>query len=159
VEKKEKLNDKNDFLKDVYKLRIQFYSEHTSRMWTRFNFLLTAEIGLFGFFLSIWTKQLWQQKLWLFPTVGVFVSLVWYILGAQDRYYFEGFRKQIQYLEKEITKELEIEDGRMFAFGNPVDVKQDIFTWRWKLISLSRLIAAFPIFFLIIWIITFKFVL
>ncbi len=157
MEKKEKLKDKNDFLKDVYKLRIQFYSEHTSRMWTRFNFLLTAEIGLFGFFLSVWADQLWQEKLWLFPTAGIFVSLVWYILGAQDRYYFEGFRKQIQYLENKISKELGIEDIRLFAFGNPIDVKQGISTWRWKFISLSRLVAVFPIFFLVVWVIALRF--
>lgn len=155
--KKENLKEKNDFLKDVYKLRVQFYSEHTSRMWTRFNFLLTMEIGLLGFFLSVWAEQLWQENIWLFPTAGIFVSLVWYILGAQDRYYFEGFRKQIQYLENEITKELGIEDLDMFTFGNPTNVKQGIFTWRWKYLSLSRFVAAFPIFFLSVWVIAFWF--
>jgi hypothetical protein len=159
VEKKDRLKEKNDFLKDAYQLRIQFYSDHTSRMWTRFNFLLTAEIGVLGFLITKWADPLWQEKLWLFPSAGIFISLIWYILGAQDRYYFEGFRNQIQYLEKQISKELGIEDLHRFAFGNPTDVKQGAFTWRWKFISLSRLVAAFPIFFLIAWLITLGFML
>lgn len=155
MENDDTLKNKSDFLMDVYKLRVEFYSDHTSRMWTRFNFLLTIEIGLLGFLLSVWAEPIRQEKLWLFPVAGIFISVVWYILGAQDRYYFEGFRKQIQYLENEITSELGIEDLEMFIFGNPANVKQGVFTWRWKFLSLSRLVAAFPIFFLVFWIIVF----
>jgi hypothetical protein len=154
VKKKVELKDKIDFLKEVYRLRVQFYSEYTSRMWTRFNFLLTAEIGVLGLLISNAADPVWREELWLFPAAGIFISLIWYILGAQDRFYFEGFRSQIQYIENMIIEKLEINDVNMFAFGNPTDVKQDIIlTWRWKFISLSRLVAAFPIFFLVSWII------
>jgi hypothetical protein len=153
MEKKDKLTDKIDFLTDVYKLRIQFFSEHTSRMWTRFNFLLTAEIGLLGFFLSAWAEPLWQSKVWLFSIIGLFLSAVWYLLGVQDRYYFEGYRKQIQYLEDQFAREYNIEDIEKFQFGNPLEVEPDIFTWRWKSVSLSRLPGAIPLGFFIFWLI------
>ena len=145
--------NKDDFLNDIYKIRIQFYSDYTSRMWTRFNILLTAEIGLLGFFAVRWYEELWQDKLWLFPAVGIFLSLVWYILGVQDRYFFEGFRKQIQYLENKISSKLKINDIEHFSFGNPIIEKQDLFTRRLKFLSLSRLAAAFPIFFFVTWLI------
>ena len=159
MDKKENLKERNDFLKDVYRLRVQLYSEFSGRMWTRFNFLLTAEIGVLGFLITNSTNPEWIEELWLFPAVGIFISLIWYILGAQDRYYFEGFRKQVQYLENKITKELGIEDVDMFAFGNPTDVKQGLFTWRWRFISLSCLVAALPLFFLISWIVALWFIL
>jgi hypothetical protein len=73
--------------------------------------------------------------------------------------YFEGFRKQVQHLENKITKELEIEDAGMFAFGNPTNVKKDLFTWRWRLISLSRLVVALPLFFLFFWAVILWFIL
>lgn len=159
MEKKDKQKDKNDFLKDVYKLRIQLYGEFTGRMWSRFNFLLTAEIGALGFFITSSIEPEWKGNLWLFPAIGIFISFIWYILGAQDRYYFEGFRNQVQYLENQMTKELGIEDLRMFAFGDPINVKQGLFTWRWRFISLSRLVAALPLFFLISWIVALWFIL
>jgi hypothetical protein len=151
MEKRNKQKEKNDFLKEVYRLRIQLYGEFSGRMWTRFNFLLTAEIGVAGFFIANSTNSEWNNALWLFPVVGGLISLIWYILGAQDRYYFEGFRMQVQHLENKITEELGIEDVGMFAFGNPTNVKKDLFTWRWRFISLSRLVAALPLFFLFFW--------
>ncbi|WKZ38405.1 MAG: hypothetical protein QY332_10730 [Anaerolineales bacterium] len=107
---------------------------------------MTAEIGVAGFFFANSTNSEWNNALWLFPVVGGLISLIWYILGAHDRYYFEGFRMQVQHLENKITKELGIEDVGMFAFGNPTNVKKDLFTWRWRFISLSRLVAALPFF-------------
>jgi hypothetical protein len=159
MEKKDKQKEKSDFLKEVYRLRIPVYSDHTGRMWERFNFLLTAEIGVLGFLIANSANPQWIEELWLFPAVGIFISLIWYILGAQDRYYFEGYRRQIQYLENKITKELGIDDVDMFAFGNPTDVKQGVFTWRWKFISLSRIVAALPLFFLVSWTIVLYFLL
>jgi hypothetical protein len=64
VEKKDKLKDKNDFLKEVYRLRVQFYGEYSGRMWTRFNFLLTAEIGVLGFLITNSTSPEWKEELW-----------------------------------------------------------------------------------------------
>ena len=159
MEKKDKQKEKNDFLKEVYKLRVQLYGEFTGRMWSRFNFLLTAEIGAIGFFITSSIEPEWRDNLWLFPVIGMFVSLIWYILGAQDRYYFEGFRKQVQYLENQMMKELGIKDLDSFAFGNPINVKKDLFTQRWRFISLSRLVAALPLFFLISWVIALWFTL
>lgn len=159
MEKRVNQKDKNDFLREVYRLRIQLYGEFTNRMWTRFNFLLTAEIAVIGFLITSSIEPEWKDNLWLFPAIGIFISFIWYVLGAQDRYYFEGFRKQVQYLENKIAKELGIKDLDMFAFGDPAIIKQDPFTWRWKFISLSRLVAALPLFFLISWMIALWFIL
>jgi hypothetical protein len=41
---------KEDFLLEDYKLKVEYYAGHLSRMWTRFNFLLTIDSALFGLF-------------------------------------------------------------------------------------------------------------
>lgn len=69
MQKQEKTKRKNDFLVDVYKLRIQFYSEFTSRMWTRFNFLLTTETAILGFFLKTWIEKPFEE-LFSFLIIG-----------------------------------------------------------------------------------------
>ena len=107
---KDKLNkNQANFLTEAYKLRAHLYSEHTGRMWTRFNYLLTANIALFGFFLNTLFEEMPPINSTLFPVGGIMISIIWYVLGAQDRYYFEGFRIQTQEVEKAITDILGIE--------------------------------------------------
>jgi len=38
-------NRRTEFLIEAYKTRIQFFSEHASRTWARFNLLLTVELA------------------------------------------------------------------------------------------------------------------
>lgn len=146
-------NKRIDFLIEVYKLRVQFHSEHIDRLWTRFNFLLTTEIALLGLFFTIWADNNSWNGFVMFPILGIIVSVLWYILGAQDHYYFEGFRKQIWSLEKAISKELAVSALEEYLFDQVKDVKFNLVTWRWKIISLSKLIAIFPILFLILWVV------
>jgi hypothetical protein len=73
-------------LTEMYKTRVQFFSHHATRAWTRFNILLTMEVALFGWFLSVYfDKGTSLSSLWLIPVLGAVVSTVWYILGAQER--------------------------------------------------------------------------
>ena len=140
-----------DFLIEAYRLRAQLYGDLTNRMWSRFNYLLTASIALLGIFFNIWFTMKSLNGVFWFPTAGIVFSGVWFILGAQDRYYFEGFRAQVREVEKEISKELKITnlDGR--EFGSVKDVKTDFFTRRWSFASLSRLPSLIPIVFTVIW--------
>jgi|APSaa5957512622_1039677.scaffolds.fasta_scaffold15104_2 hypothetical protein len=150
-------NDKLDktqanFLTEAYKLRARLYSEHTGRMWTRFNYLLTANIALFGFFLNSLFEKMPPLNSVLFPIGGIIISIIWYVLGTQDRYYFEGFRVQTQEVEKAITNALGIEQLEKRVFAKPEKVKTSFLTKRWQKISLSRLPALVPLVFLLLWI-------
>ena len=81
-----------NFLVEAYKTRIQFFSDHANRTWTRFNILLTVELALSGVFLNIsFEKGNSVGRLWMLPAFGIVVSLLWYILAAQDTYAYLGY--------------------------------------------------------------------
>ena len=143
---------KINFLIEAYRLRFQLHSEHTSRLWTRFNFLLTAEIAFLGVLYTAIANASSLDSHKIISGFGIIVSLLWYILGAQDHYYFEGFRQQVRALEQTIAKELGVSSLTNFPFGQVQDIKRNLVTWHWSPLSLSKLIAIFPIFFLFLWI-------
>lgn len=141
-----------NFLVDVYKTRIQFFSDHANRTWTRFNILLTVELALSGlFFKTLFENGSSVSRLWLLPAFGIAVSLFWYILGAQDRHAYLGYRDQIDSLEELVIKEVGASDlPRFNPFGGR---KRSMLSWRSERISLSKLLALFPIFFILVWVV------
>ena len=141
-----------NFLVDAYKTRIQFFSDHANRTWTRFNILLTVELALSGlFFNTLFENCSPISRLWLLPAFGIVVSLFWYILGAQDRHAYLGYRDQIDSVEELVKKEAGAPDlPRFNPFGGK---KRSLLSWRSELISLSKLLALFPIFFMLVWIV------
>jgi hypothetical protein len=143
-------NKRLDFLIEAYKTRIQFFSDHADRTWTRFNILLTVELAVSGlFFNTIVDRGLSTRALWLLPVFGIIVSLVWYVLGAQDRCAYLGYRDQVQLVEGLVTKEVGATDLPPF---NPLGIKKyNLLTWRLNLISLSRLLSLFPFLFVVGW--------
>ena len=76
-------------------------------------------------------------------------------MGAQDRYMVELYRKQMESAFKTIDNEnfLKIYVGQVE--GLSADIKSNIFSWRIKSISITRLAALIPLIFILIWIITF----
>jgi hypothetical protein len=70
-----------DFLLEDYKLKVEYYAGHLSRMWTRFNFLLTINSALFGLYL---TKDFVRSPCWLLPIIGIVLSALWGGFGTLD---------------------------------------------------------------------------
>jgi hypothetical protein len=148
----EKNSQRADFLIEAYKTRIQFFSDHANRTWARFNILLTMNVVLFGWFFSIlFGNGTSTSSLWLLPILGMFVSLVWYVLGAQDRYAYVGLREQINLVERMVTEEVNASDLPSFN-SSGIKIKYDWLTWRVRSISLSRLPALFPLLFVLVWV-------
>jgi hypothetical protein len=145
---------KIDFLIEAYRQRVQLHNNHTDRMWTRFNYLLVTNVTLAGFSVTILTGQTpFYGELILFSIIGFVISVIWYVLGAQDRYYFEGFRKQVQEIEQEISAELGVTQLKDHLFGSAQKAKTDWLTWRLPGASLSRLPALIPVFVVLIWVV------
>jgi hypothetical protein len=80
------------FLLEDYKQKISYLTSHLQRMWTRFNFFVTLEAALLG------------GKVLLVPDkpspmvgiAGMILSVVWYMMGAQDRFLADFYRWQIK---------------------------------------------------------------
>lgn len=70
------------FLLKNYELKINYLTNHLSRMWMRFNFFVTIESALLGSRFLIGNGKLTPQVAGL----GAALSFIWYLFGAEDRY-------------------------------------------------------------------------
>src|SRR4051812_30766578 len=86
--------DHSAFLQKDYELKINYLTAHLTRMWTRFNFFVTIETALstaiFGAFKDAGGFK--SQALYV-AVIGAVFSLVWYVVGTQDRYLVEVYRE------------------------------------------------------------------
>jgi hypothetical protein len=84
--------DETTFLQKDYELKIRYLSDHLQRMWTRFNFFVTIESALVsGKFLI--ASNVPSVAL---TVTGIVLSLIWYVMGAQDRFLVELYRTEVQ---------------------------------------------------------------
>jgi hypothetical protein len=143
-----------NFLLEDYKLKVQYLTNHFSRMWTRFNFFLTINSALFAFSVQKDTATF----VLLFVVAGLLLSALWYCFGAVDNYLVEVYRKQVgttYYLLglkepglnelqsredlREVyshvgdikTKFLDQKDGEVHV--NPDPIERNPFQWRYTL--------------------------
>ena len=157
-------NDKkHKFLLESYKLRIEFFSQHATRTWNRFNLLLTVELALSGYFFKLWFENCGiSTTLWQIPALGMLASAIWYMLGAQDLNAYLGYRDQVNIVEKLAAKECGLEatekwkleelgENNIPAF-NPLGTKGFHLThWWYEPINLTNLLSLIPLLFFGLW--------
>ena len=75
-----------EFLIEDYKLKVDYLSNHFSRILTRFNFFLSIELALFGAlgFLSFGNNRNIEAAI-LPIFLGLATSVIWLVIGCQDR--------------------------------------------------------------------------
>jgi hypothetical protein len=81
----------NFLLKD-YEQKISYLTNHLQRMWTRFNFFVTFEAALLGGKVLL----VGDKPTPVVGFVGVILSVVWYVMGAQDRFLSDFYRWQVK---------------------------------------------------------------
>jgi hypothetical protein len=82
-----------DYLQKEYELRVAYLKDHLSRMWTRFNFFLTINTGLFAATLTLDQRS----KYLVLPVciLGIVVSVCWNQFAATDNYLVDVYRRQV----------------------------------------------------------------
>lgn len=82
----------SDFALKDYELKVGYLTNHFQRMWTRFNYFVVIETALIG------GKTIFGNQ--TIDVAGLFfgwlLSLVWYLLGAEDRYLVRVYREQVE---------------------------------------------------------------
>ena len=145
------------FLIEDYRQKVQYLKDHFARIWTRFNYFLTLQSALFG--AAVITVEKYQ---WRVPMFGIFISALWYLTGAQDRYLVELYRKQIQKAVLTIKHSLQLSDYYYIGQTENIpseneriehlEIQNTIYQWRSKQASTTKLAAVIPLLSLIIWI-------
>lgn len=140
------------FLLKDYELRIDYLTNHFSRMWMRFNFFVTIQSALLGSKFLIGDGKFTPGVVGL----GVVLSLVWYLCGAEDRYLVLIYRQQVKDAADQIGSGLpkpyeyvgQVDDLCVYPPANPLE-------WRWPFISTTRLAALIPLLALTGWLLAF----
>ena len=65
------------------------------RLWKRFHLLLTLHVALGGAFLASQNVQQAGQLAGRLPVLGFALSVLWFIIGAQDLWYYDDARKRL----------------------------------------------------------------
>jgi hypothetical protein len=153
-------------LKD-YDLKIAYLTNHLTRLWTRFNYFVGIETALFGG--KLLTPN--AEPHWAFPLLGLSVSLLWFVVGAQDRKLVEIYRDQINEAFRQIKNRLAKTDPWVInipsvgttnwqrpavpkqASGSvePKGLLDPMLSWRLTTISTTRLPALIPLLLVLVW--------
>jgi hypothetical protein len=146
--------NREEFVVEDYRLRIDYLNAHFGRMWTRFNFFLTLESGLIGFFF-VGDNDVLSANAPLFLMVQIVLSLTWWVFGAQDRWLVNAYRDGIDGSREAIVAAGLAETGYRAVgdyagpasasmFKNPVE-------WYNRRMSITRLAAYVPLLLMFAW--------
>jgi hypothetical protein len=75
-----------------YELKVTYLNGHFTRMWQRFAFFVTLQAALLAAINVSWVTPL---KILVFALVGAVLSIIWFIIGAEDRYLVTAYREQL----------------------------------------------------------------
>ena len=142
-----------DFLVKDYELKVRYLTDHFSRMWTRFNYFVGIESALVGGKLIFGDGKLSIEV----AVVGAIVSLVWYVMGAEDRFLVRVYREHVKDAADLVAKDVwnsaihtpyrHVGEIKASSKG----LRSEITGWRCEPISTTRLAAWIPLLALIVW--------
>src|SRR4051812_40474167 len=75
-----------------YKLKLGYLTAQYERLWKRFHFFLSVELALFGLLGFLTFDKKAPAATALAGGLGVAVSVLWYVVGAQDRALVTAYR-------------------------------------------------------------------
>src|SRR5690348_6076699 len=75
-----------------YELKVQYLTNHFQRMWTRFNYFVAIQAALIGGKTVFGNETISIAGL----CFGLALSLLWYVMGAEDRFLVVKYRTQVE---------------------------------------------------------------
>jgi hypothetical protein len=151
--------DANDGKLELYTLQVQALTDQYGRMWTRFNFFLTLHTALAVALIGLFEASNDRDEVVAIPLIGVVTGLLWYVAGAEDRYLVCFYREMITYAAHRLEpgtgwvhSGLPIDEAeqRLVAAGQK-PIKTDVWQWRSRKASVTKLAAIVPAVFAGLW--------
>jgi hypothetical protein len=134
----------DDLLVDDYKLKVDFLKAQFDRLWNRFNYFLGVEMALFGVLGLVVFDEKKVGAVRSIGGLGLLVSLLWYVVGAQDRAVVEQYRARVERAAQRIANRPELAgawDAGDHAAVPPSDVCNGPLSWYAQHISVTKLPA------------------
>jgi hypothetical protein len=142
----------SDFVQKDYELKVAYLTNHFQRMWTRFNYFVLIEAALIGGKTIFGDKAINTTGLYF----GLALSLVWYLIGAQDCFLVKVYRDQVKTAGELLAAALwQVEDHLYRFVGDTEDVDEKIkltaTAWRFEPISITKLPSLIPLAVSFVW--------
>lgn len=90
-------------LLEEYKIQVQSLANHYARVWTRFNFFITLHTAVLVALVGLFRDRDLSADAIPLTALGIFTGLIWYVIGAQDRYLVTFYRRQISYAAERLA--------------------------------------------------------
>jgi hypothetical protein len=85
----------NEIVLEHYRALRERFVTQGNRLWTRFHYFLTLEAAILGVYLTkTFTTSVSWSECGIFY-LGLFWTLLWFIIGAQDLWFYEQSRKKL----------------------------------------------------------------
>ena len=126
-----------------YDLKVSYLVSHFTRMWTRFNYFVVIESALLGGKTFFGEGHLDIAG----ALLGLGLSLLWYVMGAEDRYLVVLYRDQL----REACKRLGGDPSLLVGYVPDVPAWKSLLEWRIPMISTTRLAALVPLLVSLVW--------
>jgi len=135
----------SDFLVKDYEMKVKYLTDHFGRMWTRFNYFVGIESGLVGGKLIFGDGKLSRPIV----IVAAVVSLIWYVMGAEDRFLVRLYREHVKDSADLVAKAMwDAANGPYRHVGELAESSKglgwELSGWRIESISTTRLAAWIP---------------
>jgi len=132
----------DDFAIDDFKLALDYLKAQFDRLWQRFSFFLTVQMALFGFLGWLVFDKGKISALPVGCMLGLFISVLWYVVSAQDRALVDAYRDRTKWAADRIAAidALKVPDYATNFIGYGADSRfNSPLSWYWHPISITRL--------------------
>lgn len=143
-----------EFLVKDYELKLGYLTSHFTRMWTRFNYFLGIETALVGGKFVFTSDARLTVGL---AVVGLLVALIWYVMGAEDRYLVRLYRSQVEQAGNLVGKWVWPLPRQGYTWVGHIPDRMpegmwELCGWRLRSISTTRMAAWIPLLVALAWI-------
>src|SRR4051794_36437510 len=147
----------NDLLFEDYRIKLDYLKNQYDRLWTRFHFFLTVELTIFGFLGYLTFDHPARDATVLPIAMGFFVSLLWYVVGAEDRALVEVYRERATAAAGRGAKDREgMSDYERDHAAVELSARwAGLRSWYWPWLSITRIPVTIALLLLIVWIVLF----
>ena len=144
-----------DRLFEDYNVKLDYVRAQYDRLWQRFNYFLSVELGLFGFLGYLTFDRQVREATSLAAWMGIAVSLLWYVVGAEDRRLVEVYRQRAD----DAAVRFGAAEGGLKGFEQDHAAAEipshrhpfDFRSWYWPRLSMTKMPATFGLVLIVIW--------
>jgi hypothetical protein len=141
-----------DFLVKDYEMKVRYLCDHFARMWNRFNYFVAIESGLAGGKFLLGDGKMSAGVAFL----GMVLSFIWYVMGAEDRYLVRVYRKQVADAGALVASSLCNGEGEEYRYVGEIresskGIAPELSGWRLEAVSTTKLASLVPLLLTLAW--------